>query len=497
MSELKIVTTPWSSNDPADEFYVYDPATGKPQVLVKGVNAEGVDRAIAYLHETYMNSWRNVTCHERGLLLLKCAEVLEAHIEEIATLESQEMGKPFAQSMGDTRDCINSFRLFGGMCVAGNLPSHVHNSGTVVNVSTLEPFGVIGAICPFNWPPIHAGAKIAPALAVGNTVAIKPPEQDPSAILKICELVNTVIPAGVVEVLPGLGAAGAAIAANRHVRMLSFTGSPKTGRIVGKIAAENLIPTAMELGGKNAMVIFEDADVEQATRDILDASFFNQGEACTAASRVLVHRSLYDKIVPRLIQAVPQFKVGHPLAADTHIGPIVSKRQQSIVLSYLKIAKEEGAVIAAQAPIPQEAEYAEGFWAPPTLITGVTKDMRVMKEEIFGPVACVIPFDTYEEAIEIANGTDYGLVAGIYSQNFQTCWKASRDIDAGTFFINNYNRYALLGSPFGGCKDSGYGRERYADTLREYGMVKTRKFATGIGDIPQWVAVETIFGAKP
>lgn len=251
----------------------------------------------------------------------------------------------------------------------------------------------------------------------------------------------------------------------------------------------------MELGGKNPMVIFEDADIEAATRDIIDGAFYNQGEACTAASRILIHESVYDRIVPRLIEAVPKLKVGHPLAEGTHVGPIVSRAQQQIILKYLDLAVEEGATISAQAPIPTEEEYQDGFWVPPTLITNVTADMRVMKEEIFGPVTCVISFKTYEEAIRIANGTDFGLVAGVYSRSFETCMKACRDIDAGTFFVNNYNRASLLGAPFGGCKDSGYGREHYVDTLREFGMVKTRKFATGIGHIPPWEGVTDTFGS--
>lgn len=496
MEELKVIKTKWSSELPENEITVYDPATGKPSFILKGSGTEEVNRAIDFAYDVFKKEWRNVTCLERGKLLLKAAALLEENMEELAKLESVENGKPVYQSRGDVNDCINSFRLFGGMCTSSNLPSHVHNSGPVANVSTLEPFGVVGAICPFNWPPIHAGAKIAPALAVGNVIVIKTPDQNPSVIMKICEIVNQVLPEGVLTCINGKGAAGAAISSNPKVRYLSFTGSPNTGRAVSKSAAENLIPLTMELGGKNPLIVFEDADVETATRDILDAAFYNQGEACTAASRILIHESLYDQIVPRLIKAVPKLRVGHPLDPKTHVGPIVSRLQQEKILSYLEIGVKEGAVIAAQAEIPSEEEYKDGFWIKPTLFTNVTPDMRIMKEEIFGPVTCVIPFKTYDEAIEIANGTAFGLVAGIYSKSFETCWKATRDIDAGTFFINNYNRMTLLGSPFGGCKESGYGRERYADTLKEYGMVKTRKFATGIGQVGQWFAVDEVLGKK-
>lgn len=493
---MEILKTKWSSEREEDRITVYDPATGKESYVLQGSGEAEVNAAIDFAYDTFKSTWKKVTCLERGKLLLKAADLLESNMEELAKLESVENGKPLYQSRGDVNDCINSFRLFGGMCTSSNLPSHVHNSGPVANVSTLEPFGVVAAICPFNWPPIHAGAKIAPALAVGNVIVIKTPDQNPAVINKICEIVNQVVPEGVVTCINGKGIAGAAMASNPKVRYLSFTGSPITGKIVSKTAADNLIPMTMELGGKNPLVVFEDADVETATRDILDAAFYNQGEACTAASRILIHESLYDEIVPRLIEAVPKLRVGHPLNEKTHVGPIISRKQQEKILEYLEIGVKEGATIAAQAPVPDEEEYKDGFWVKPTLITDVRSDMRIMQEEIFGPVTCVIPFKTYDEAIEIANSTSFGLVAGIYSSSFETCWQASQDIDAGTFFINNYNRMTLLGSPFGGCKESGYGRERYADTLREYGMVKTRKFATGVGKVAQWFAVDEVLNSK-
>ena len=222
----------------------------------------------------------------------------------------------------------------------------------------------------------------------------------------------------------------------------------------------------------------------------------SQGEACTAASRILIQDTVYDQIVPTVLEAVPKLKVGLSLDETTHVGPIVSRKQQQSILNYIEIGKQEGATLAAQGTVPTDEEHKDGFWVPPTVFTDVTPDMRIAKEEIFGPVTCIMKFHTYEEAVEIANGTDFGLVCGLYSKDFEKCWRASRDIDAGGFFINHYNRASILGAPFGGVKDSGYGRERYVDTLREFGTVKTRKFKTGLSPIPQWFAVEDVLEKK-
>ena len=491
MSEIEKITLRWSSDDPANEFTVYNPTTGKPARIIKGSGVDEVNAAIDFAYETYQNKWRHVPGPERGRLMLECARVIEEHKEELAKLESIEHGKPVGQAMGDVLDCISHFQMFGGLCL-NDMPSHVRDIGSIINVSTVEPFGVVAGICPFNWPALHAGAKLAPALAVGNCVVIKPPEQDPSVIIRICELLDTVLPEGVVICIPGVGAAGAALSANRKVRMISFTGSSNTGRAVAKSAADNLIPLLMELGGKNALIIFDDCDVKQAIRDIIDGAFINQGEACTAASRILIQDTVYDQIVPTILKAVPRLKVGLSLDPTTHVGPIVSRKQQQSILNHIKIGVEEGATLAAQAPVPTDEEHKDGFWVAPTVFTDVTPDMRIAKEEIFGPVTCIIKFHTYEEAIEIANGTDYGLVCGVYSKDFEKCWQVSKDVDAGSFFINHYHRASILGAPFGGVKDSGYGRERYIDTLREFGTVKTRKIKTGLAPIPHWFAVDEV-----
>jgi acyl-CoA reductase-like NAD-dependent aldehyde dehydrogenase len=490
--KAKVITTQWSSQRPKDRFAVENPATGGLIAYVQGASAEGVDAAVKAADSAWRTSWRWVSPRERGGLLLSCARVLREHADEIARIESEEIGKPFTQArMGDVEACIDSFEMFGGL--VGALPSQVQELGPLLGISTLEPFGVVGAIIPFNWPPIHTAGKSAPALAVGNTVVLKPPEQGPFTIMRIVELLNTVLPPGVLSVVPGLGSCGEALAGHPLVRLVSFTGAPTTGMAVMRTVAKNLTPTVMELGGKNALIVFEDADVEQATEGAVEGAFFNQGEACTAASRILVHTSLYDEFVARLTKAVLRLRVGDPADRSTHVGPLVTNVQRKRVQDYIEIGTAEGALIAAQAPLPTNPLLAGGFWVAPTLFVDVRPEMRIAREEIFGPVTAVIRFETYEEAISIANNTDFGLVAGVYTNDFTKAWKASREIEVGIVMVNNYNRN-FYGTPFGGGKHSGYGREHALETLREFGHTKTVRIPTGLGKIQQWPALEEIHG---
>jgi acyl-CoA reductase-like NAD-dependent aldehyde dehydrogenase len=313
--------------------------------------------------------------------------------------------------------------------------------------------------------------------------------------MRIVELLNTVLPPGVLSVVPGLGSCGEALAGHPLVRLVSFTGAPTTGMAVMRTVAKNLTPTVMELGGKNALIIFEDADVEQAIQGAIEGAFFNQGEACTAASRILVHASLYDEVVSRLTTAVSRLRVGDPADRSTHVGPLVTDVQRKRVLDYIEIGTAEGAHIAAQAPLPTDPALAGGFWVAPTLFVDMRPDMRIAREEIFGPVTGVMRFDSYEEAISIANNTDFGLVAGVYTSDFTKAWRASREIEVGVVMVNNYNRN-FYGTPFGGGKHSGYGREHAFETLREFGHIKTVRIPTGLGKIQQWPALEEILGIK-
>ena len=438
--------------------------------------------------------WKERPARQRGRYLRKAAEVIRAHADEIATLESLEMGKPITQARQfDVEAAISIFDYFASLVEV--LPSQARDYGPIFDVTTLEPFGVIAGIVPFNWPPIHTAGKTAPALAVGNAIVLKPPEQTPSVVLRMVELIQSVLPEDLredlVQVVPGAGAVGAALAGHPLVGKVSFTGSPQTGSAVLRTAADNLTPTLMELGGKNPLLVFDDADLHEALLAAIDGGFFNQGEACTAASRILVQDTIFAEFESRLATAVSRLRVGDGADPATDVGPLVTAAQQKRVLDYLDIGVAEGARIAAQAPLPSDPRLANGFYAPPTLLTDVTPVMRVATEEIFGPVVALIPFSDEHEAVRIANDTQFGLVAGVFTQDSDRVMRVSRQIKAGTVFVNNYVRVAI-GSGFGGIGYSGFGREHAQETLAEYGYQKTVRLAGRRDELPRWTAAARV-----
>lgn len=438
--------------------------------------------------------WKERPPRQRGRYLRKAAEVIRAHADEIAALESLEMGKPITQARQfDVEAAISIFEYFGSLVEV--LPSQARDYGPVFDLTTLEPFGVIAGIVPFNWPPIHTAGKTAPALAVGNAIVLKPPEQTPSVVLRMVELIQSVLPSDLakdlVQVVPGTGAVGAALAGHPLVGKVSFTGSPQTGSAVLRTAADNLTPTLMELGGKNPLLVFDDADLQEALLAAIDGGFFNQGEACTASSRILVQDTIFAEFESRLATAVSRLRVGDGADPATDVGPLVTAAQQKRVLDYLDIGVAEGARIAAQAPLPSDPRLANGFYVPPTLLTDVTPDMRVATEEIFGPVVTLIPFSGEDEAVRIANGTQFGLVAAVFTQDSDRVMRVSRQIRAGTVFVNNYVRVAV-GTGFGGIGHSGFGREHAQETLAEYGYHKTVRLAHRRDELPRWAAADRV-----
>jgi acyl-CoA reductase-like NAD-dependent aldehyde dehydrogenase len=481
--------TRWSSASTDDQFVVLNPATGQPVTVVQGAGPDEVDQAVRAAHAAHL-SWKQRPARERGHYLRRIADILRAHADEIAELESLEMGKPITQARQfDVEAAIAIFDYFGS--VVEVLPNQARDYGPVLDVTTLEPYGVIAGIVPFNWPPIHTAGKIAPALAVGNAVVLKPPEQTPSVVLRMVELIQSVLPDRVVHAVPGKGEVGAKLAGHPLVGKVSFTGSPRTGAAVLRTAAANLTPTLMELGGKNPLVVFDDADLHEALLAAVDGGFFNQGEACTAASRILVQDSLYAEFAAKLCAAVSRLRVGDGADPATDVGPLVTQEQQQQVLEYLKIGEAEGARIAAQAPLSDDPQLADGFYVAPTVLTDVTPDMRVAREEIFGPVVALIRFSDEDEAVRIANDTPFGLVGAVFSENTDRALRVSRQIRAGAVFVNNYHRIAI-GTGFGGVGHSGFGREHAQETLAEYGYPKTIRLASQRDELRYWTAANRV-----
>ena len=468
----------------AATFEVLEAATGHVMATVVAASDEVVDLAVTDARRAYETVWGQLSPKERSMLMHEVAVRVREHAEELGELVAREMGKPKRDAVRvDVTSCHTGFDYYAG--VAETVHGEILDQGIVEARITYEPYGVVAAILPFNWPPIHFAKKCGPALAAGNTVVIKPGEQAPLTVLRLVELANEVLPPGVINAVAGIPA-GAALVAHPRIERISFTGSTATGRKIMEGAAKNLTYATLELGGKNALIVREDADLDQAVTIAIEGMFYNQGEACTSTARLLVHRSLYDEFARRFVAATASLVIGNPLHADTDIGPMVDARQQERVRHYAKVGVDEGATVLFEAQLPEDPELVGGFYVAPLVLGDVTASMTVAQEEIFGPVACLMRFDTDDEAIEIANGTAYGLTAAICTRDEARASEMATRLEVGMVFVNNYTRRTFIGSPFGGVKGSGYGREYARETVHEFVRAKNVRFPSRRGGIPVW-----------
>lgn len=422
------------------------------------------------------DQWGNTSVTERSNLLLKIADIVEQNLAKLAAVETVDNGKPIRETLNaDLPLVVDHFRYFASVIRAEEGSANELNS-TTLSLIIHEPLGVVGQIIPWNFPLLMAAWKLAPALAAGNCVVLKPAEQTPVSILVFAELIGEVLPKGVLNIVNGFGAeVGKALATNPRINKIAFTGSTATGRTIMQYASENIIPSTMELGGKSPNVFFPsvmDADDEFLDKAIEGAVMFalNQGEICTCPSRMLIHESIYDKFIERVIDRVHKIKSGNPLDKETMIGAQASKAQYDKILSYLDLGKDEGCEVLTGGAAQYVDGASNGFYIQPTLFKGNNK-MRVFQEEIFGPVVCVTTFKTTEEAIEIANDTPYGLGAGVWTRDAYELYQVPRAIQAGRVWVNNYHNYPA-GAPFGGYKNSGYGRENHKMMLDHYRQAK-------------------------
>lgn len=469
-------------------FSVHEPPTGAEIAQVVNADADTVAKAVASSRAAYESTWGDMSPRERAGLMRQVARKLQEHAEELADLESMEVGKPKRDAgRFDVAFSHTCFDYFAGL--ADTLHGDILDQGPIEARIVYEPYGVVAAILPFNWPPIHFAKKGAPALAAGNTVIIKPGEQAPLSVLRMTEIANEVLPPGVLNAVTGMEA-GPHLVGNKDVERVTFTGATATGIKVLKAAADNLTFSTMELGGKNALMVLDDADLTVAVNVAIEGMFYNQGEACTSTARILVHESIHDEFLALFAAAAEKLVVGDGRDPRTDIGAMVDAKQRDRVLGYLQSALDEGARIVTQGALPTEAKYADGFWVAPTVLADVTPEMTVAKEEIFGPIACVMKFSDIDEAVRITNDTEYGLTAAIVTRNEDFAWKLSRRLRVGMVFVNNYMRRSFLGAPFGGVKGSGFGRENAIETLHEFVRSKNVRFPSGKGLIPIWPPVD-------
>ena len=462
----------WRPCDSGQHLVLVNPSDGQPLAeIARGAQAD-VDAAVAAAEEALAGGWGALTAAERGRLLFRMSALVLEQADELARLEALDVGKPLKQGRADAVALARYLEFYGGAAdkVMGDT---IPFANGYTAFSLREPHGVTAHIVPWNYPMQIIGRSVGAALAMGNACVLKPAEEACLTALAFARIAHAAgLPAGALNVVPGLGEeAGAALSAHRGVRHISFTGSVAVGMLIQAAAARNAVPVTLELGGKSPQLVFADADLDAALPFLVNAGIQNAGQTCSAASRILVQRPVFDEVVRRMAERYRALRVG-PALDDPDVGPVISARQQEIVQGYLEVVKSSGLHIAAQAPLPMSLPPG-GCYVPPTLVADVNPAHRIAQEEIFGPVQAVIPFDDEAEALRIANGTAFGLVAGVWTRDGSRALRLARKLQCGQVFINNYGAGGGIELPFGGVKHSGHGREKGFDALYGFSTLKT------------------------
>lgn len=461
----------WISPVKGQYFDNISPIDGQSFTKIARSTAEDVNLAIDAAWNA-AKTWNKSSATERSNILLKIADIMEENLEVLARAETWDNGKALRETRAaDMPLAIDHFRYFAGVIRAEEGTVSELDTNTV-SMNILEPLGVVGQIIPWNFPILMAAWKLAPALAAGNCVVIKPAEQTPVGIMILAELIQDVLPKGVLNIVNGFGLeAGKPLATSERINKIAFTGETSTGQLIMEYASKNLIPVTLELGGKSPNIFFEsvmDADDAFFDKCLEGAVMFalNQGEVCTCPSRILVQESIFDKFIERVVERTEAIKLGHPLDPNTMMGAQASEEQYIKILEYIEIGKEEGCEVLTGGSAAHNDGLSGGYYIKPTILKGNNK-MRVFQEEIFGPVVCVTSFKDEAEAIEIANDTLYGLGAGVWTRDMHQAYQISRSVEAGRVWVNCYHAYPAH-APFGGYKKSGIGRETHKMMLNHY-----------------------------
>jgi (Z)-2-((N-methylformamido)methylene)-5-hydroxybutyrolactone dehydrogenase len=466
----------WLDPQNGEWFETENPYTGAAWALIPKGGKPEIDAAVAAAKAAFhpKSPWRTMTASARGAILRNLGDLIARNADHLATIETRDNGKLYAEMRGQLGYIPQWYYYFGGL--ADKIEGRVIpiDKPGVFNFTREEPLGVIAAITPWNSPLMLATWKLAPALAAGNTIVWKPSEFSSASALEMGRLFEEAgLPPGVVNIVTGFGSdVGEPLVTHPDVAKVAFTGGDKTGEAVYGMAARGIKKITLELGGKSANIVFDDASLDDAVKGVISGIFAATGQTCIAGSRALIQRSIHDEFVEKLLAMAGQARMGDPSQLTTQVGPITTRPQYRKVLDYVEIAKQEGAVCRMGGGPAARPECGSGWFVEPTIFTGVTPSMRIANEEVFGPVLSIIPFDDEDEAVEIANNTIYGLAAGVWTQSIQRALTLSTRLEAGTVWVNTYRAVSYM-SPFGGYKRSGIGRESGITAINEYLQTKS------------------------
>jgi len=462
------------NGESGERFDVENPATrGTVGSAVDGTAAD-VDRAVAAASEAF-EDWRRLSARERGKYLARVGEAIDDRFEEFVELETLENGKPIEQSESDVREAAETFRYYGGAADKNHGDTIPEKRG-LFDYTLREPYGVVGAIIPWNWPPMHTADFTAPPLACGNTVVLKPAPEAPLSSARMAEIWQDVLPDGVVNVVTGHTDPGVRLSEHPDVGKLAFTGHTATGSAVMEAAAANITDVMLELGGKNPNIVLPDADIERAVDGVANGLYTNTGQACAGCERLLLHEDVADQFLDRFISLTDDLTIGPGIDPVTDLAPLANHEQYEKVTGFVETGKEEGATVLYEGELPEGLD--DGYYVAPVVFGDVTPEMSITTEEVFGPVITVQRFSSVERAIELANDTEYGLSGAVWTGNTEAANRIARRIEAGIVYINNYDNGTFLGAPFGGYGRSGIGKKLgFEETLTEFTRTKTVRTA--------------------
>ena len=445
------------------------PADGSVNRVLRGASQADGLRAIERAREAQADpAWRNLKAHERAKYLYAIADGIETNADRISHIQTRDTGKTLRETKALAMSAAGTFRYFGAVLETSDEALTVQR-GDALTLSVYEPLGLVGAITPWNSPIASDAQKVAPALAAGNAVLLKPASWSPLVSLELARIVEAAgLPKGLFSVLPGAGREiGNLLVDHPDIARVSFTGGTTTGRQLARQAAEKLMPVSLELGGKSPTIVFADADIDQAIAGVLFGIFSSTGQSCIAGARLFVERPIYDRFVARLVEVTKRLKVGNPFEANTQVAPLIHFDHRESVIEHVEAARADGGEILCGGSAPDGADYAKGAYYLPTIIAGLPNTARLCREEVFGPVLAVLPFDSEEDVIAQSNDNSYGLALGLWTRDFPKAWRVGRAISTGTVWVNTYKQFSIS-TPFGGEKDSGIGREKGREGMRAY-----------------------------